>query len=81
MNIDAVAGTVEILAQNRIDLKSGKHVYIAAGDSVDIVGNRAVNIGGATINIAASDSSDLNGGYTTGGINLVSSNINFERTS
>ena len=81
MEYDAVEGTVDIYGEHNIQLRSGQHVYIGAGDSVDIVGNRAVNIGGATINIAAGDSSDLNGGYTTGGINLVSSNINFKQSN
>ena len=46
LNIDAVAGTLEILAHNRIDMKSGGDIYIAANEKVDIVGNKSVNIGG-----------------------------------
>lgn len=72
MSYDAVAGTVDIYGEHNIDLRSGEHVYIAAGDSVDVVGNRAVNIGGATINIVANNTSNLEGGYVTGGINIVS---------
>lgn len=52
-NIDAVDGTIQLLASKRIDLKSGGTIYLAANDSVNIVGNEEVNIGGATINIAS----------------------------
>lgn len=71
LNVDAVAGTVEILAENRIDMKSGGNIYIAANENVDIVGNKAVNIGGTQINIG---SATANG--ATGGINLVASVYN-----
>ena len=71
LNIDAAAGTLEILAENRIDMKSGGNIYIAANENVDIVGNKAVNIGGTTINIA---SASANG--SVGGINIVASVYN-----
>ena len=66
MDLDAATGTVEIFARNQINIKSGGNIYIAANDRVDIVGNREVNIGGTTINIAAATD---NG--TVGGINII----------
>ena len=67
LDIDAVAGKISLEAQNQIDIKSGGNLYIAADDKVDIVGNREVNIGGTTINIASA----TNDG-SVGGINIVS---------
>jgi len=48
-----------------------------------MVGNRAVNIGGGTINIAGSNNPDNTNesGYTSGGINIVSSIINFTKNA
>ena len=69
LNVDAVEGTVEILAKNKIDIKSGGYLYLE-GENVDIVGNKQVNIGGATINIAALSKDGVN--YSAGGINLIS---------
>jgi len=58
---------------------SGKDIYIAANDTVNIVGNKEVNIGGTTINMA---SSNITGdGYTGtrggGGIHLVTVDYDF----
>ena len=72
MEVDAENGKVDIYAQNELTLRSGNHIYIGANDAVDIIGNKSVNIGGTTINIAA-DASD---NTTIGGINLVSAAIN-----
>ena len=68
LNIDAVAGTLEILAHNRIDMKSGGDIYIAANEKVDIVGNKSVNIGGTQINLG---STTIDGSNVQGGINIV----------
>lgn len=68
LNIDAVSGQLEILAENRIDMKSGGNIYIAANEKVDIVGNKAVNIGGTTINIG---STVIDGSTVQGGVNIV----------
>lgn len=65
LDIDTEAGTIDMLAENRIDIKSGSDLYIAANDNVAIVGNNSVNIGGAQINIAA------DGSGNQGGIHLV----------
>ena len=67
MEIDANTGLVDIYGEHEIKLRSGEHIYIAADDVVDIVGNREVNIGGTTINIASSSTS----ADDVGGINLV----------
>lgn len=74
LNIDAATGTMELLAENKLDIKSGGNLYIAADDRVDIVGNREVNIGGTTINIAASSDSGTVG--SVGGINIVATHYN-----
>ena len=66
LDVDAVAGTISLEAENRIDIKSGSDLYIAANNKVDIVGNKEVNIGGTTINIAAATTEG-----TVGGINIV----------
>lgn len=68
LNIDAVAGTMEILAENRIDMKSGGNIYIAANETVEIVGNKSVNIGGTTINIGTET---VNNETVQGGVNIV----------
>jgi len=65
LDIDTEAGTIDMLAENRIDIQSGSDLYIAANDNVAIVGNNSVNIGGAQINIAA------DGSGHQGGIHLV----------
>ena len=70
MNIDTVAGKIELLAQNEINIKSGGYLYLA-GENVDIVGNKTVNIGGATINIASLTKGETT--YASGGIHLLSS--------
>ena len=83
LNVDAVAGTINIEAENRIDMKSGGNLYIAANEKIDMVGNKAVNIGGGTINIAGS-TNDIDGnstGYTSGGINIVSAGLNFNKNA
>lgn len=83
LNVDAVAGTINIEAENRIDMKSGGNIYIAANEKIDMVGNKAVNIGGGTINIAGS-TNDIDGnstGYTSGGINIVSAGLNFNKNA
>ena len=71
LNIDTVAGTIELLAQNQIDIKSGGYLYLA-GENVNIVGNKAVNIGGATINLGAFTVDGTT--YEAGGINLFAGN-------
>ena len=53
LTVDAVAGTVSILAQNSLEMKSGGNLYIAANENVEIVGNKSVNIGGTRINLAS----------------------------
>lgn len=65
--IDAQAGTIDLLAENEINIKSGSDLYIAANDDVAIVGNKSVNIGGPQIKIAA------DGEGHVGGIHLVTS--------
>lgn len=71
LNIDTVAGTIELLAQNQIDIKSGGYLYLA-GENVNIVGNKQVNIGGATINLGAFTVDGAT--YEAGGINLFAGN-------
>ena len=66
--IDAQAGTVNVEAENQINIKSGGTVGIAANENVNIVGNKAVNIGGTTINIGSYSSTP---GSQLGGIHLV----------
>ena len=73
LDIDAVAGTIAILAQNQIDIQSGGNVEIAANEDVNIYGNKAVNIGGTTINIGSTTIEDTT---ITGGINLVATAYN-----
>lgn len=80
LNIDAVAGTIDIEARNQINIKSGHNVYIAAGEDVDIVGNRSVNIGGTEINIASLHKQDADGNILqetvpVTGINLIAGGI------
>jgi len=50
---------------------SGGNIYIAADENVDIVGNKSVNIGGTTINIAAGSADGA-----VGGINIVATAYN-----
>ena len=73
LEVDTVAGTVNILASNRIDMKSGGDIYIAANENVDIVGNKSVNIGGTTINIGSTTIINENNEQqiVMGSINLV----------
>ena len=78
LNVDTVAGTIELLAQNKIDIKSGGYLYLA-GENVDIVGNKQVNIGGATINIGAFTVDGTS--YNAGGINLLAGNSIANSTS
>lgn len=82
LNINAETGNVDIIAETQINLMSGKDVYIAAGDTVNIVGNREVNIGGTTINMA---SSVIHGDtypdeVGQGGIHLVSTNYTYSNS-
>ena len=78
--INADTGEIDIINETNINLMSGKTIYIAAGDNVDIVGNESVNIGGTTINIASAFVKDTNGNIVDGnntsdkkgGIHLVS---------
>lgn len=65
LNIDAATGTIDILGQTAINLKSGQDIYIAANDTVNIVGNNEVNIGGASINIISSEFVNNDGTYPT----------------
>ena len=87
MDINADTGTIDILAETKINLMSGKNIYIAAGDSVDIVGNKSVNIGGTTINMASTHitSSDPLSPYPEatgqGGIHLLASNYSYDGTT
>ena len=73
LNIDAVNGKIEVLAENQIDMKSGGNIYIAANERVDIVGNDSVNIGGTQINIG---STQVGNSVIMGGINLVAAAYN-----
>ena len=80
LNIDAVAGIIDIEARNQINIKSGHSVYIAAGEDVDIVCNRSVNLGGTEINIASLHVQDADGNDTgeiapVTGINLVAGGL------
>lgn len=85
LNIDAVAGTIDIEARNQINIKSGHNVYIAAGEDVDIVGNRSVNIGGTEINIASLHVQDADGNILdetvpVTGINLIAGGLDQKGT-
>ena len=64
LSVNADTGDISILAQNKIDIKSGNSIYIAANENVDIIGNKAVNIGGSRINIAALGNCVTNSGIT-----------------
>ena len=85
--LDAEHGTINLLSENELNIKSGSKLYIAAGGEVDIVGNQSVNIGGTTINICSGvivDENDVETPVSTGGVNIISSSIdtlNPERTS
>lgn len=70
LDINAADGIVDLKAANQINIRSGNSVYIAADEKVDIVGNKEVNIGGTTINIAA----EANG--RVGGVNIVAAGYN-----
>ena len=74
MDIDTNNGLVDIYGAHEIKLRSGEHIYIAAGDTVDIVGNKNVNIGGGSVNIAA-NSNEV--GSVVGGVHIVSAGIDF----
>lgn len=80
LNVDAVAGTIELLAQNRIDMKSGGNIYIAANENIDMVGNNQVNIGGGEVNICAMHTVNEDGTQgslvTPKGINLINAEYN-----
>jgi len=43
---------------------SGNSIYIAAHDNVDIIGNKAVNIGGTRINLATLSNNQAQSGIT-----------------
>ena len=75
MDIDAEKGLIDIYAQSEIKLRSGNHLYVAADDTVDIVGNKQVNIGGGSVNIAG----DATNNNVAGGVHIVSSKINFNQ--
>jgi len=51
--LNAETGEIDIINTTNINLMSGKTIVIAANDNVEITGNKAVNIGGTTINIAS----------------------------
>ena len=72
MEQDAEAGTINIKAENEINIASGGYLSLA-GQSVDIVGNDYVNIGGATINIASVTKEGIT--HSAGGINLITTDI------
>lgn len=74
---DADAGTVNIEGATQIDIKSGNNIGIAANADINIIGNKSVNIGGATINIGSAtiDNGTNTGEEVTGGINIVSSRV------
>jgi hypothetical protein len=78
LDIDIVKGTINISAENEVNIKSGGYLHLA-GENVDIVGNKCVNIGGTTVNIATlTKDGDT---YSAGGINLVAAgytSTNFE---
>lgn len=80
VSFDANTGVVDILGETKINLMSGGNVYIAAGDTIDIVGNKAVNIGGTTINMASCNI--IGGGYNgspgEGGIHFVATEYNYD---
>lgn len=69
---DANLGTVNIVGATEIKINSGNNIDIAADANINIIGNKSVNIGGATINIG---SAIFEGDTVTGGINIVSSYI------
>lgn len=71
IDMDTVAGILELEAGNSINLKSGGEVDIRANTNVNILGNKSVNIGGTRINIASQG--DLNDEDT--GIYIVSSGM------
>lgn len=71
IDMDTVAGILELEAGNSINLKSGGEVDIRANTNVNILGNKSVNIGGTRINIASQGS--LNDEDT--GIYIVSSGM------
>lgn len=75
--LNAETGEIDIINTTNINLMSGKTIVIAANDNVEITGNKAVNIGGTTINIASvkTEASDQ-----SGGINLVSTLLNSDET-
>lgn len=81
MNADT--GEIDIINQTNINLMSGKTIYIAANDNVDIVGNKAVNIGGTTINIASCNiiGEGYPGEVGGGGIHLVSTDYHYSSVS
>ena len=69
---DANLGIVNIEGATQIKINSGNNIDIAADANINIIGNKSVNIGGATINIG---SAIFEGDTVTGGINIVSSYI------
>ena len=85
INHDAVSGIISLLAENKIDIKTGGYLYLAADKAVDIVSNKEVNIGGTYINIGSAQVIDSVGNHREvqgtgnteieGGIRLVSSKV------
>ena len=77
--MNAETGEIDIINETNINLMSGKDLYIAANDNVNIVGNKAVNIGGTAINMASANI--IGDGYPdelgAGGIHLVSTEYNY----
>lgn len=75
MNIDTAAGTIDVLAENTLNLAAGNgDVNIEAGMDVNIRGNRNVNIGGTTINMGSltvTNAQNQTTTYDCGGINLI----------
>ena len=72
MEYDAQAGTVDITAENEINIATGGYLHLT-GENVEIVGNNTVDIGGTTINIASVTRDGTT--YGAGGINLVASSV------
>lgn len=79
---DADTGKVDITGEQLINIASGNTVTIAANEDIYLIGNRSVNIGGATINIGSAFDTHIDpttGARTSheiqGGINIVSSRI------
>lgn len=70
VNWDAESGIVNVEGATKINIKSGNNIDIAASSDINIIGNKTVNIGGATINIGSAVFED---DEVVGSINIVSS--------